>query len=46
MNIDKKLFPDPKPSYNEERFLDDENVKLIKITTVDVNRKMNNKGTY
>ncbi|EAS02647.1 hydrolase of the alpha/beta superfamily protein (macronuclear) [Tetrahymena thermophila SB210] len=45
MSLEKKLFPAPKPSYSEERFQDDECVKLIKITTVDVNHQIINKDS-
>lgn len=44
MNIDKKLFPAPKPSYTEKRFENDDCVKMVKITTIDVFHSISNKS--
>ena len=36
MNVDKKLLPAPKQSYNEDMFNEEDTVKLIHITTINV----------
>lgn len=44
MNVDKKLLPAPKQSYNEDMFSEEDTVKLIHITTINVHQQNFTKG--